>query len=144
MAGRADASDEGPRLLAGGNPQVSKGDGDGPVQTYIAAMPGWKRALGERLDALVVATVPDVAKAVRWNQPFYGIADDGWFFAFRCFTRTVQLQFFRGSSLVPEPPKAASHPEVRYLDVAEHDELDEAQVVDWIRQASELPGEPVF
>ena len=130
-----------PKLLSGGNPQIPKGDGDGPVQDYIAAMPGWKRDVGERLDAHVERTVPDVAKAVKWNQPFYGRAGDGWFLAFRCYTRYVQLQFFRGSSLEPEPPKASKHPEVRYLDIHEDDALDEAQLASWIEQASELPGE---
>jgi hypothetical protein len=133
--------DPGPKLLAGGNPQIPKGEGDGPVQDYIAAMPGWKRSLGERIDRLVVETVPDVHKAVKWNQPFYGNEGDGWFLAFRCLTRHVQLQFFRGSSLVPEPPKAAAHPEVRYLDVREDDDLDEDQLVAWIQQVSALPGE---
>jgi hypothetical protein len=130
-----------PKLLSGGNPQIPKGDGDGPVQDYIAAMPGWKRNIGERLDALVERTVPDAAKAVKWNQPFYGREGDGWFLAFRCYTRYVQLQFFRGSSLEPQPPKASKHPEVRYLDIHEDDALDEAQLVSWIEQASELPGE---
>jgi hypothetical protein len=130
-----------PKLLSGGNPQIPKGDGDGPVQDYIAAMPGWKRNIGERLDALVEHTVPDAAKAVKWNQPFYGREGDGWFLAFRCYTRYVQLQFFRGSSLEPQPPKASKHPEVRYLDIHEDDALDEAQLVSWIEQASELPGE---
>ena len=131
-----------PKLLAGGNPQIPKGEGDGPVQAYLAAMPGWKRAVGEHLDALIVRTVPDVRKAVKWNQPFYGAADDeGWFAAFRCYTRYVQLQLFRGSSLEPEPPKAAKHPEVRYLDIHEDDELDDDLLVSWIEQASRLPGE---
>ena len=130
-----------PKLLAGGNPQIPKGEGDGPVQTYIAAMPGWKRALGERLDGLIVRTVPGVHKAVKWNQPFYGREGDGWFLAFRCYTKYVQLQFFRGTSLEPMPPKASKHAEVRYLDIHEDDELDEALLVSWIRQASELPGE---
>ena len=134
-------ADGGPKLLAGGNPQIPKGEGDGPVQQYIAAMPGWKRGLGERIDRLVVATVPDVHKAVKWNQPFYGHEGDGWFLAFRCFTAYVQLQFFRGSSLEPVPPKAASHPEVRYLDVREDDDLDEDRLRSWIEQASALPGE---
>ena len=133
--------DDPPKLLAGGNPQIPKGEGDGPVQAYIAAMPGWKRAVGERLDRLVVATVPDVAKAVKWNQPFYGNEGDGWFFAFRCYTAYVQAQFFRGSSLDPEPPKAAKHPEVRYLDIREGDALDGEQLTSWIEQASGLPGE---
>jgi hypothetical protein len=132
-----------PRLLAGGNPQIPKGDGDGPVQAYVAAMPGWKRSLGQRLDALIVRTVPDVHKAVKWNQPFYGHDDEGWFMSFRCFTKYVQLQFFRGTSLDPEPPKASKHPEVRYLDIHEDDDLDEEQLVSWIEQASELPGETV-
>ncbi|NLV55471.1 MAG: DUF1801 domain-containing protein [Acidimicrobiales bacterium] len=133
-----------PKLLSGGNPQIPKGDGDGPVQAYIAAMPEWKRPLGERIDALVVATVPDVHKAVKWNQPFYGAEDDGrWFMAFRCYTKYVQLQFFRGTSLDPEPPKASKHPEVRYLDVHEDDDLDEARLTSWIRQAADLPGEKV-
>lgn len=130
-----------PRLLAGGNPQIPKGEGDGPVQAYVAAMPGWKRALGARLDALIVRAVPDVHKAVKWNQPFYGREGDGWFLAFRCYTNYVQLQFFRGTSLDPVPPKASKHAEVRYLDIREDDEVDEARLVAWIGQASKLPGE---
>jgi hypothetical protein len=136
-------NDFGPKLLSGGNPQIPKGEGDGPVQDYIAAMPGWKRDLGARLDELIVSTVPDVHKAVKWNQPFYGQEDNGWFLAFRGYTKYVQLQFFRGTSLEPEPPKASKHPEVRYLDIHEDDELDEAQLRAWIEQASELPGEKV-
>ena len=133
----------GPRLLSGGNPQIPKGEGDGPVQAYIAAMPGWKRPLGERLDRLIVQAAPDVHKAVKWNQPFYGHEGDGWFLAFRCFTRYVQLQFFRGTSLYPVPPKASKHDEVRYLDIHEDDDLDEEQLVSWIGQASRRPGEKV-
>jgi hypothetical protein len=133
--------DAGPKLLSGGNPQIPKGDGDGPVQAYIAAMPGWKRELGERLDGLIVRTVPEVHKAVKWNQPFYGNEGDGWFVAFRCYTKYVQLQFFRGTSLEPEPPKGSKHPEVRYFDIHQGDELDEKQVESWIEQASKLPGE---
>jgi hypothetical protein len=132
-------SDE-PRLLAGGNPQIPKGEGDGPVQAYIAAMPGWKSELGRRIDRLVVDAVPDVHKAVKWNQPLYGNEGDGFFLSFRCFTKYVQLAFYRGSSLDPEPPKAAKDPEVRYLDIREHDHLDEAQLTSWIEQASHLPG----
>lgn len=131
----------GPRLLSGGNPQIPKGEGDGPVQDYIAAMPEWKRSVGERLDELIVSTVPGVHKAVKWNQPFYGFEGDGWFTAFRCYTRYVQLQFFRGTSLDPEPPKASKHPEVRYLDIYEDDELDEDQLRSWFAQAAKLPGE---
>ena len=134
-------ADATPKLLSGGNPQIPKGEGDGPVQAYIAAMPEWKRDLGAYLDDLIVRTVPNVHKAVTWNQPFYGIEGEGWFIAFRCFTKYVQLQFFRGTSLDPEPPKAAKHPEVRYLDVHEDDEIDEARLVSWIDQASRLPGE---
>ena len=130
-----------PVLLSGGNPQIPKGDGDGPVQAYIAAMPGWKRDVGARLDALIVSAVPDVCKVVRWNQPFYGHEDEGWFTAFRCYTKYVQLQFFRGASLDPVPPKASKHDEVRYLDIYEGDDLDEDQLVSWIEQASKLPGE---
>ena len=133
----------GPRLLSGGNPQIPKGDGDGPVQDYIAAMPEWKRDLGQRLDALIVRTVPKVHKAVKWNQPFYGNEGDGWFAAFRCYTKYVQVQFFRGTSLDPVPPKGSKHPEVRYLDIYEDDDLDEKQLASWIKQASKLPGEKV-
>lgn len=133
----------GPRLLAGGNPQIPKGEGDGPVRAYIAAMPGWKSDLGRRLDELIVATVPDVHKAVKWNQPFYGRKDEGWFVAFRCYTKYVQVQFFRGSSLDPVPPKASKHAEVRYLDIHEDDELDEGRLRSWIEQACRLPGEVV-
>jgi hypothetical protein len=130
-----------PKLLSGGNPQIPKGEGDGPVQAYIAAMPGWKRPLGERLDELIVRTVPSVRKAVKWNQPFYGHEGEGWFLSFRCYTAYVQLQFFRGTSLDPVPPKPSKHDEVRYFDLHEDDDLDERLLVSWIEQASRLPGE---
>jgi hypothetical protein len=132
-----------PKLLSGGNPQIPKGDGDGPVQAYIAAMPEWKRALGEQLDRLIVRAVPEVHKAVKWNQPFYGNEGDGWFLAFRCYTKYVQVQFFRGSSLDPVPPKASKHDDVRYFDIREDDDLDEGRLTSWIVQASKLPGEQV-
>lgn len=130
-----------PRLLAGGNPQIPKGEGDGPVQAYIAAMPGWKNALGRYLDDLIVRTVPNVHKAVKWNQPFYGVDGEGWFLGFRCFTRYVQLSFFRGTSLDPTPPKGSKHPEVRYFDIYEDDEIDEELLISWVEQAASLPPE---
>ena len=129
-----------PALLAGGNPQIAKADGDAPVQAYIAAMPGWKRDVGRRLDALAVRTVPDVRKAVKWNSPFYGTEGQGWFLSFHCFTKYVKMTFFRGTSLHPVPPGESKHKDVRYLDIREDDELDEELVAAWIRQASELPG----
>ena len=129
-----------PVLLAGGNPQIAKGEGDAPVQAYIAAMPGWKRDLGRRLDALIVATVPGVSKAVKWNSPFYGVEGQGWFLNFHCFTRYVKVAFFRGAALDPPPPGASKHPDVRYLDIHEDDRLDETQLASWIRQAAALPG----
>ena len=104
-------------------------------------MPGWKRDVGRRLDALIERAVPRVHKAVKWNSPFYGLEGEGWFLAFRCYTAYVQLQFFRGTSLVPVPPKASKHAEVRYFDIREDDEPDEQQLVSWIEQASALPGE---
>ena len=129
-----------PALLAGGNPQIAKGEGDAPVQAYIAAMPGWKREVGQRLDALIVRTVPRVRKAVKWNSPFYGIEGQGWFLSFHCFTKYVKVAFFRGASLRPLPPGASKHEDTRYLDVYEDEPLDEEQVTSWIRQASALPG----
>lgn len=129
-----------PRLLAGGNPQIPKGDGDAPVQAYIAAIADWKRDVARRLDALVVQTVPEVRKAVRWNSPFYGVEGQGWFLSFHCFTRYLKVTFFRGSSLHPLPPGESRHAEVRYLDLHEDDPWDEKQLADWIRQASRLPG----
>jgi hypothetical protein len=129
-----------PVLLAGGNPQIAKADGDAPVQAYIAAMPGWKRDVGRRLDALIVRTVPAVRKAVKWNSPFYGIEDRGWFLSFHVFTKYVKVTFFRGTSLRPVPPGESKHDEVRYLDIREDDTLDEARLKAWIRQASALPG----
>ena len=131
----------GPVLLAGGNPQIPKGEGDGPVQAYIAAMPGWKRDVGRRLDALIVRAVPDVHKAVKWNSPFYGVEGEGWFLNIHCFTKYVKVAFFRGTSLRPVPPGASKHEEVRYLDIREDDQFDEAQLADWVKQASQLPGE---
>ncbi|NJO34251.1 MAG: DUF1801 domain-containing protein [Rhodospirillales bacterium] len=129
-----------PKLLSGGNPQIAKGIGDAPVQAYIAAMSGWKRAVGRRLDALIVRTVPSVAKAVKWNSPFYGIEQGVWFLSFHCFTKYVKVTFFRGTSLRPVPPGESKHKDVRYLDIHE-DQLDETQFAAWVKQASRLPGE---
>jgi len=128
------------RLLAGGNPQIAKADGDAPVQAYIAAMPGWKRDVGRRLDALIVRTVPGVRKAVKWNTPFYGIEGQGWFLGFHCLTKYVKVAFFRGTSLRPVPPGDSKHKEVRYLDIYGDDQLDEVQMASWIRQAASIPG----
>ena len=130
-----------PPLLAGGNPQIAKADGDAPVQAYIAAMPGWKRDVGRRLDALIARTVPGVRKAVKWNSPLYGIEGQGWFLGVHCFTKYVKVAFFRGTSLRPPLPGASKHKEVRYLDIHEDDPLDEAQLAAWVKQASQLPGE---
>jgi hypothetical protein len=133
-------------LLSGGNPQIAKGDGDAPVQAYIAAMPGWKSNVGSRLDALIARAVPGVRKAVRWNSPFYGVPlhgveDQGWFLSFHCFTNYIKVAFFRGASLHPLPPGESKQKEVRYLDIHEGDLLDEAQLADWVKQASQLPGQ---
>jgi hypothetical protein len=129
-----------PTLLAGGNPQIAKADGDSPVQAYIAAMPGWKCNVGRRLDALIVRTVPGVRKAVKWNSPFYGVEGQGWFLNFHAFTNYVKVAFFRGTSLRPVPPGQSKHKEVRYVDIRENDRVDEAQMAAWIRQAAALPG----
>lgn len=128
-------------LLSGGNPQIAKGYGDEPVQAYIAAMPGWKSAIGKRIDALVTNNVPKVHKAVKWNSPFYGMELDRWFLSLHCFTKFVRLTFFRGSSLKSPPTGLSKYPAVRYFDIREDDELDEAQLVSWIEQAAALPGE---
>jgi hypothetical protein len=130
-----------PALLAGGNPQIAKAYGDAPVKAYIAAMPDWKREVGRRLDALIVRTVPRVRKAVKWNSPFYGIEGQGWFLNFHCFTKYIKVAFFRGTSLSPVPPGKSKHKQVRYLDIHEDDLIDEAQLADWVKQASLLPGE---
>jgi hypothetical protein len=128
------------KLLSGGNPQIAKGDGDAPVQDYIAAMPGWKQAVGREVDSLVMRTVPDAAKAVKWNSPFYGLAGRGWFLSFHCYTKFVRLAFFRGIGLKPLPPGTSKLPNVRYLDIREGDEIDVAQLADWLDQAAKLPG----
>jgi hypothetical protein len=128
-----------PRLLSGGNPQIAKAEGDAPVKAYIAAMSGWKRDVGKRLDAIVVRNAPKVRKAVKWNSPFYGIEGQGWFLSFHVFTRYVKVTFFRGTSLRPVPPGASKHKDVRYVDIHE-DELDEAQMATWVKQAAAMPG----
>jgi hypothetical protein len=125
-------------LLAGGNPQIAKADGEAPVEAYVAAMPGWKREIGDRLDALIVGNVPGVRKAVKWNSPFYGIEGQGWFLSFHVFTRFVKVTFFRGTSLTPVPPGGTAK-EARWIDIHEND-LDTAQIEDWIKQAARLPG----
>jgi hypothetical protein len=130
-----------PPLLAGGNPQIAKAEGDAPVQAYIAAMPGWKRNVGRTLDALIVSTVPDVRKAVKWNSPFYGVDGQGWFLNFHCYTKYVKVAFFRGTSLRPLPPGGSKHKEVRYVDIHEDEQFDDAQFAARVKQASQLPGE---
>jgi hypothetical protein len=130
-----------PKLLSGGNPQIAKGYGDAPVQAYIAAMPGWKSDVGRRLDALIVRTVPGVRKAVKWNSPLYGLEDNVWFLGVHVFAKYVKVAFFRGALLRPAPPGPSKQKDVRYLDIHEDDEIDEAQLARWIKQASKLPGE---
>jgi hypothetical protein len=127
-------------LLSGGNPQIAKADGDAPVQAYIAAMPGWKRDLGKRLDGLIVRNVPNVRKAVKWNSPLYGIEGQGWFLGLHTFTHYVKVAFFRGSSLRPVPPGPSKDKDTRYIDIHEGDEPDEAQMATWVKQAAALPG----
>lgn len=127
-------------LLSGGNPQIAKADGDAPVQDYIAAMPGWKSEAGARLDALIVATVPGVEKAVRWNSPFYGVRGQGWFLCFHCFTRYIKVTFFRGAQLDPAPPVGSKDPDARYLHIFENEPVDEAQLARWLKQAAAIPG----
>jgi hypothetical protein len=138
---KRDASGAKPvKLLSGGNPQIAKADGDAPVQAYIAAMPGWKRDLGKRLDALIGRNVPNVRKAVKWNSPFYGIEGQGWFLSWHCFTKYVKVAFFRGTSLKPIPPGPSKDKNTRYLDIHENDLFDETQFAEWLKQAAALPG----
>jgi len=130
-----------PALLSGGNPQIPKGYGNAPVQAYIAAMPGWKSAIGRRLDALIERAAPGVQKAVKWNSPFYGMEGEGWFLSFHCFAKYIKVAFFKGSSLDPVPPETSRQADVRYLHIYEDVAFDEAQFVSWVEQASKLPGE---
>ena len=127
------------RLLSGGNPQIAKADGDAPVQKYIAHMPGWKSGLGRHLDDLIVRTVPDVRKAVRWNSPWYGVEGEGWFVSYHVFTRYVKVTFLNGSDLDPEPPGSGKDPDSRWVDIHEG-EFDEEQMEEWVRQSSAIPG----
>jgi len=137
---RRNARTEPVKLLTGGNPQIAKGDGDAPVQAYIAAMPGWKRAIGERLDALITRHLPDVRKAVRWNSPFYGLEGNGWLVSFHVLSRHVQVNFFCGASLDPVPPGKGKDPNARWVNIGENDTLDEDQMADWLKQAAQLKG----
>ncbi len=138
-AKKTSAGDE-PRLLAGDNPQIAKGDGAAPVRAYIAAIPGWKQAVAKRLDALIVTAVPSVKKAVKWNSPFYGVSGNGYFLSFHCFAKYVKVAFFSGADLDPLPPGTSKQEKVRYLDVREHDAIDEKLFRRWVKQAAALPG----
>ena len=129
-----------PKLLSGGNPQIPKGEGDAPVQAYIAAMPDWKREAGEKLDTLIENTVPGVRKAVKWNSPFYGIEEQGWFLSFHVFTKYIKVTFFRGAQLEPLPPVGSKDPNTRYVHIEEGEPADEKQLADWIGQAAAIPG----
>ena len=128
------------KLLTGGNPQIAKADGDAPVQAYIAAMPGWKRDAGARLDAIIERALPGVRKAVKWNSPFYGVEGKGWFLGVHCCTKYIKVAFFQGASLKPLPPVGSKDPHARYFHIHEGEELDEAQITRWVKQASRLPG----
>lgn len=130
-----------PKLLSGGNPQIPKGDGDGPVQAYISAMPGWKQDVGRTLDELIVRALPDVRKAVKWNSPFYGVENPVWFLSFHCFDRYIKVTFFDGAELDPSPTEKSKYERVRYHHIHEDDQIDEAQFIEWVKQASKLPGE---
>jgi hypothetical protein len=129
-----------PKLLSGGNPQIAKGDGDAPVQAYIAALPGWKSDVGRRLDALIQDAVPDVRKAVKWNSPLYGVEEKTWFLSLHAFAKYIKVAFFRGAALNPLPPVGSTQKDVRYFHIHEDEPLDEAQFSDWVKQASQLPG----
>ena len=128
------------KLLSGGNPQIAKADGDAAVQAYIKAIPGWKRDLSRRVDAIITRTVPRVQKAVKWNSPFYSVAGNGWFVSFHMFTKYVKIAFFNGASLMPKPPVGSKHKEVRYFHIHEGDSIDESQLTSWIKQSSSMPG----
>ena len=130
-----------PKLLSGGNPQIAKGYGEGPIQAYVAAMPGWKSGVGRKLDALITAAVPDVRKAVKWNSPFYGVEEKTWFLSFHVYDRYIKVAFFRGAALDPPPPVGSKQKDVRYFHVHEDEAVDEARFSDWVKQASRLPGE---
>lgn len=133
-----------PILLSGGNPQIAKADGDAPVQAYIAAMPGWKGEVGRYLDDLIMQTVPEVRKAVRWNSPFYGIEGQGWFLSYHCFTKYIKITFLRGAHLNPLPPVESKDPNTRYLHIYEGERVDKKQLQNWLRQAAGMPGDPLF
>ena len=141
MTGKRDSTHGAPRLLSGGNPQIAKGHGDAPVQAWIAAAPGWKGEVARRLDALITRLVPDVRKAVKWNTPLYGLDGETWFLSYHAFDRYVKVAFLRGADLDPQPPVASKHPHVRYFHIHEDDRFDEDQLMDWVKQASRLPGE---
>ena len=140
MSASKKSKKESVKLLSGGNPQIPKGDGDAPVQDYISAMPGWKSAVGKRLDTLIEEHLPKVQKAVRWNSPFFGIEGQGWLVSFHVLTRCVQVNFFCGAALTPVPPGSGKDPNSRWLNIYEDDEFDELQLVDWLKQASKLKG----
>ena len=140
-AGSGPADPTGPVLLSGGNPQIPKGVGDAPVEAYLAAMPGWKQDVGRKLDAVIVATIPGVRKAVKWNTPFYSMDGTRWFLGFHCLTKYVKVAFPDGADLLPPPPGQSKQAKVRYLDIHENEPFDEARFADWVRQASQLPGE---
>ena len=129
-----------PVLLSGDNPQIPKGDGDAPVQAYINAIPGWKQDVARYLDKLIVKTVPDVKKAVKWNSPFYGVEGGGFFLNFHCYTKYIKVAFFNGVALDPMPPGESKDEKVRYLDIKENALPDEGLLTSWIRQAASLPG----
>ena len=137
-------SGEKPKLLSGGDPLIPKGDGDAPVEAYLAAMPGWKQVVGRKLDEIIAREVAGVRKAVRWNTPFYGVEGQGWFLGFHCLTKYVKVSFLNGSELSPLPPIVAKHEKVRYFHIFENEEFEEELLAGWIRQASKLPGQDLF
>ena len=128
-------------LLSGGNPQIAKGYGDAPVQAWIEGAPGWKSDVGRKVDALIEKAVPGVEKAVKWNTPMYGVEQGVWFMAMHMLTKSVQVTFFRGTSLDPVPPGASKVKDTRYFHIKEGEDLDVAQMTKWIKKAASLPGD---
>jgi hypothetical protein len=128
-------------MLTGKASPAKAADGDAPVLAYIASLPQPQRAIAERIDAIAATALPNLARAVKWGMSYYGVGD-GWCFCCGGFAGHVKLMFMNGVALVPVPPvtPVAMGKATRGVEIKAVEDLDEGQIVEWMRQVAAAPG----